>query len=55
MKDGYADVTKGLPISQVGHYGLPSGNHLHFEVRHGAATGVDPYGYDSDPALWENQ
>jgi len=53
LNDGYASVTKDQTIARVGNYGT-GGPHLHFEVRKGDRNIVDPYGWGSDPVLWNS-
>jgi hypothetical protein len=53
LEKGYAEVSRGQTIAYVGHQGLSKGDHLHFEVRKGNMTVVDPYGWGTDPVLWD--
>jgi len=53
LNNGYAEVTRGQTIARVGNYGT-GGYHLHFEVRKGDRTIIDPYGWGTDPILWNN-
>lgn len=56
---GYAEVAKGQTVATIGDffYGKKGGvgRHLHFEVRRGSDSPVDPYGWDESPALWEQR
>jgi murein DD-endopeptidase MepM/ murein hydrolase activator NlpD len=63
LSNGYAEVEKGQSVAKVGHWGLGDDrygnkpdkgpNHLHFEVRSGNHTLVDPYGNGVQNILWE--
>ena len=54
LNNGYAEVTRGQTVARVGNYGT-GGSHLHFEVRQGDRTIIDPYGWGSDPILWSDR
>ncbi len=50
---GFAEVAEGAEVAWVGGCCKNLGPHLHFEVREGNDTGVDPYGWKGSPVLWK--
>ncbi|MFZ3031790.1 MAG: hypothetical protein WA082_02030 [Candidatus Moraniibacteriota bacterium] len=54
---GYANVTRGQHIADVGSVGAGSANHIHLEVYKevsGNWTRVDPYGDGTNNILWQH-